>query len=154
MNMNQMKTKIPTGNTFNPDEFKLLVTCVICGRANKNERCDGCKDLKFDTCEMCDVLLRKGIQTHFSYDIREVKRNVDSFKISKALIREFLTESEPLYPHAFPDTTIHLCSGCKDWEKLMKNKCWNCYRKFKNSKENYKLNGNMCKDCSTLLEIL
>jgi hypothetical protein len=136
-----------TGVVFSPQEFRELNNCLGCGRALKIaplEKCQDCRDKNLTPCEMCEIILETGIHTHYTYDIRENKREGDREQyVSKESMREFLETEE--VDNKYSNT---LCKSCQDWENRIKDICWMCDNDFSNTKENYKLNGNMCEICS------
>ncbi len=143
-------TKKIAGRVFEPKEFRKYKQCLSCGFAilkNEKDNCYECikKDLKF--CEVCEIILRSGLQIYYSYDIREQTRSEDlKLKISKEPVREFIHREFPLYPKA----TEVLCTGCIDWKSMIKDICVWCDNDFVNGEENYKLNGNSCNECTLL----
>lgn len=141
-----MKKKL-TGVQYTPEEFRKLEQCISCLHATSIEyggRCGKCYVIEFKYCEMCDVVMREGIHRFYSYDNRDIHReNGIEFLASKEPVREFIFE-EDLPPLEHPT----LCNDCIGWEAKMKDICWFCDNDFDNSKENYKLNGNMCLECS------
>lgn len=140
-------TRKSTGTKFTPQEFKKLNYCVECGKVldiKHGGKCKECLDNNLVPCEICEVLLRKGIFNYYSYDIRENKREDVIPYVSKQLVREFLEIKK--VNNKFSDT---LCKDCQDWESKVKDICWKCDNDFNNSRENYKLNGNMCPECVT-----
>ena len=90
-----------------------------------------------------EIVLKTGEQKHYTYDIREIKRDEEKIQyLSKEPMREFVELEE--VNNKYSDT---LCVDCKDWEKRMKDICFLCDNDFSNSREHYKLNGNMCHKC-------
>lgn len=140
--------KKQTGRKFTPDDFRKLNQCVQCGKASeikKGELCPDCTALDLGKCEICEMVLRTGLQTYYTYDIQDDHRDTGvEFKANKASVKEFVYQEMPYHPK-YSD---NLCSGCVDWDKRMKDICWNCDNDFTNTKENYKTNGNMCELCS------
>ena len=136
-----------TGVKFTPKEFRKLNYCISCSvmlNIPKGKKCNECLEKHFIHCEVCEIILQRGIKKHYSYDIRDEVRNDDmAHKISKEMVREFLETEEVNNKHS--ET---LCTDCVNFEKRIKNKCWTCDSEFINSVENYKLNGNMCVRCS------
>ena len=95
------------------------------------------------------VVLRKGLHKFYTYDTREVHRDGSvEFNPIKELVREFTYHDYPAYEQ-YSDT---MCVGCIGWEEKIKDVCWMCDNDFTNSRENYKLNGNMCEHCSARFE--
>ena len=143
-----MKTMIKkaTGLVLSPSDFRELNYCIQCGKMTDclvNKKCSECLDLV--PCEMCEVLLHDGERKFYSYDTKEQKRDEDLIQYtSKQSIREFL-EIE-IESNKFSET---LCKSCVGWEKRVKDVCFLCDNDFKNSREHYKLNGNMCPECAT-----
>lgn len=142
-------TKKATEVISTPKEFRELNQCVYCGKADKIEYggiCNECKKLNYKNCDICEIVLRNGIYKFYSYDNREDKRESDiEFKAQKNNVREFVTIEEI---HNIHDEK--LCKNCVGWEKRMKDICWKCNNDFYNTKENYKLNGNLCEECALL----
>lgn len=139
-----MKRKL-TGRNFTPIEFNRLAQCVQCGIAGllqAGEKCEECKILDIPKCEICDIVLRKGVYKQYAYDIKEDYRTVD-YKVNKSSVREFFYYKE----YYRKSDKEGLCVDCIDWEYQMRNKCWLCKKNFTNTKENYKYNGNMCSMC-------
>lgn len=140
--------KTPTGRIIKPAVFRKMPRCVECGKVHStpfSEKCSRCIRRNLKKCEMCECVLRKGINTFYTYDIKEFYReNGIEFKISKEFVREFTYKAKPYHAQA----TETLCSGCVDWEKEMKHFCYGCKNPFQNNKHNYKLNGNFCPNCS------
>lgn len=139
--------KKKTGVCYTPADYRKLNHCVSCNRASSidyGEMCETCKALNFKYCEMCDIRLRAGYEKFYAYDTKEELRDENSdLKVSKEMVCEFEILRAPYYP----PVSETLCSGCADWEKRMKNKCWVCGCDFENSKQNYKDNGNLCNGC-------
>lgn len=137
-----------TGVRLTPLEFRALNYCIGCGKMLQityGSKCQECLEKNLVHCEMCEILLEKGIRKHYSYDIREDKRDEELIqKVSKELVREFLELEE--IDNKFSDT---LCKSCFGWEDRMKDICFMCDNDFSNSREHYKLNGNMCPECAT-----
>lgn len=147
--MKTMTTKKLTGVIFTPQEFRELKQCVCCGKAEnilEGELCCECKKVDYKNCEICEIVLRKGIYNFYSYDNREDKRESDTkFHGQKNNIREFITIKEI---DNIENNT--LCKNCIDWEKKMSDICWKCDNDFYNNKEHYKLNGNLCEECALI----
>jgi len=137
-----------TGITYTPKEFRFLNQCLRCGKATlmpEESLCEKCTKKNLPTCEMCEIILKKGIREHYYYDTKNCKRDKDLIqKVSKELIREFVRLEEVDNIHS-----ENLCTNCEGWEKRMSNICFLCQNSFWNSKENYKINGNMCPECAT-----
>lgn len=144
-----MKKKL-TGVSFTPNQFRELHQCVECGKAGKygeEQKCESCIKLNLKHCDMCEILLRNGVFAFYTYDIKEDHReNGVEFKANKERIREFIYYKEYFEWHD------QLCAECMGWEKNVKNKCWGTGVTFKNTKENYKLNGNMHPEYAQLFE--
>lgn len=144
--------KTPTGVRYSPKQFRKLNTCLICGRASrikKESRCPSCIAENLKDCEVCGIILRSGVKTYYLYDIRAEHREGVNFKASKEYVIEFSYEREPFY-EKFTDT---LCRQCFGWQLRIKYICMTCNLPFKNTEENYKLNGNQCGDCAGILEM-
>ena len=140
-----------TGVEYTPQEFRKLNQCLRCGKAttiSKESLCEKCAKENLPNCEMCEIILKKGVKEHFLYDTKEYKREEDLIqKVSKELVKEFSWEEDN--DNIYSKT---LCKSCQDWESRMRNICWLCDNSFINSRENYKLNGNMCPECATLFQ--
>lgn len=138
--------RILSGVTFTPQEFKEFNQCVYCGKVDKipyGGTCEQCRLVGYKKCEMCEIILRCGEYSFYSYDNREDKREADiKFKANKNDVREFVEKK--YIDNIFSDT---LCKDCSDWKSKMSDICWKCDNDFYNTKENYKLNGNLCPDC-------
>lgn len=138
-----------TGTIYEPKEFRKYVQCLHCGRACNpiclvQGKCERCFIIDLKDCEICGVLLREDYHPFYSYDIREGHRNLDiEFTAISEPVREFVSIEKGKYPKHSKTR----CIGCKNFEKGIKNKCYWCKSKFKNSEDNYKLNGNMCDGC-------
>lgn len=147
MVLKKIMIKTQTGIVYTPKEFKKLNQCVNCGKANKNDyakKCDECKILDLKKCDICEIVLRTGLTTYYTYDTFTTHRDSDvGFKASKNLVREFTYQD---YPYSEKHSE-NLCVGCKDWKTDMKDKCAGCGSKFDNFKDYYKRNGNMCRIC-------
>lgn len=148
--------KQATGVSYTPKEFRKLNQCVQCGIAGEidyDAKCGKCSLENISCCNMCDSLLREGKFIFYTYDIKDDYRdggiNLRATKSKKTigLINEFTYESE--FSHSRED----LCDRCIGWEDRKKNLCWKCGIGFTNTKENYKLNGNMCEYCSKIYKI-
>jgi len=141
--------KKTTGVTFTPQEFRELNQCVCCGKADKIQYggfCSECSKINHKYCDICEVVLRKGKYKFYNYDNRDDRKEFDiKFKAIKKIVREFVTEEER---DNFGSEI--LCKDCIGWENRMKDICWKCDNDFTNTKENYKLNGNMCEECALL----
>lgn len=139
--------KNSTGVKFTPEEFRKLNQCLQCGKA-KLDHVDGvcieCVEKNIPKCDMCDILLRTGEQTFTMYDNQEEHRDGEDMIPMKRDVIEF--EYKKNYPVSYP--IDNLCIDCIDWEERMTDKCWCCKRKFFNSKENFKENGNLCELCA------
>ncbi len=135
-----------TGVNYSPDEFRKRKICLFCGRATitENDMCDECILKNYKICDMCGIVLRKGTYTFYFYDNRDEKReNEFGFKINKSMIREFsYTVNKDNHNEE------NICRDCENWKIHMHNKCCECKKDFENTKENYKINGNMCPTCS------
>jgi hypothetical protein len=137
-----------TGVIFTPKEFRELNYCVGCSKMLEIQfggKCPECLEKNLQPCEMCEIMLESGKHKHYSYDIREDKRDGERVQyVSKKLVREFLEIEEK--DNKYSDT---LCKFCQGWESRIKDICFLCDNDFVNSREHYKLNGNMCPECST-----
>ena len=141
-----------TGVKFTPQEFRLLVQCLRCGKASNmiGDVCDNCLALALPECSMCEILLRNGTHKFYTYDIKEDHRSgEEGFKASKEFVREF----EYIVDYNNPLNTEMLCGDCLGWQGRMKNRCKGCERCFINTRENYKANGNYCEKCATGYQI-
>lgn len=151
--MTKAMNKKLTGVIYTAREFRKLNQCLRCGKVSDIEiesLCDECKEMNLSNCEICEIVLRKGIHKFYTYNTKDRHLEDESdLKPNTKLVKEYCVRKESLYPQ-FSET---LCSGCADWESQMKNKCWCCRNVFENSKENYKLNGNMCVKCMPLFEL-
>lgn len=137
-----MKIK-ETGRLIAPKDFRKLNYCLGCSHKleiPKKSFCRECLDKGLTNCEMCECRLEKGLHKHYYYYSGEFDKDEVVVRTNKTFLREFLEETE--YDNKYNDT---LCKSCKGWKK--KNKCFMCLKGFKNSRENYKLNGNLCGDC-------
>lgn len=134
-----------TNRKFTPEEFRSMNQCVRCGILDNieyGEMCESCIKLNLPKCEMCEILLRTGEHKFYTYHTSELLLS-DTFLISKNSIKEF--SYIKIYPFEYP--MPNLCHDCIDWEYKMRNKCVLCKKKFSNTKENYKHNGNVCNHC-------
>jgi len=152
-NVNDKRTmvKFKTGVKYRPVEFKKLNQCVQCGLAcniKKGENCENCVKLNLKKCSVCEILLRDGLFTFYSYDTHESHRNME-FKISTSIIIEFSYRTEKHHKSSIDG----LCVDCILWQTRVKHKCICCDSRFMNTEENYKLNGNMCDFCSLYYEV-
>lgn len=142
-----------TGVSFTAKEFRILKQCLRCGKASdipKESLCIDCTVANLPQCEMCDIVLRKGLNNFYSYNTKDRYLEEESYlKPNTRPVKEFCTTRYPFYPQV----TDLLCSGCINWEKGVKNECWNCQKGFTNNKENYKLNGNLCANCVPIFEL-
>lgn len=144
--------KFKTGFKYDPTEFRKLNQCVQCGFASNicnGGVCDKCTSLDFKKCDICEILLRDGTYTFYTYDTDESYRNID-FKINKKDVVEFSYTREEHHKSSVDG----LCVDCILWQTRMKHKCVCCDSRFLNTKENYKLNGNMCDFCSLYYEVM
>lgn len=136
-----------TGIAYTPYEFRRLNQCTECGYATNilyGERCNDCVCANRNQCKMCECVLWKGERTMYTYDIFDSYReNGVEFKVSKKMIREFIYKKLPYREQITND----LCAGCVDWKKRIKNICFKCKKRFNNTEQNYKLNGNFCQIC-------
>ena len=148
-----MMTKKHTGVVFSAKEFRKLNRCLQCGKASQIEKetmCEECKIKNLPLCEMCEIVLRKGLHKFYSYNTKDRHLEDESdLKPNTKPVREFCTLKESSYPQA----TDTLCSGCLNWENDMKNYCWLCQSSFTNNKQHYKLNGNLCENCVPIFEL-
>lgn len=144
-------TKKQTGRSFSPEEFRALPKCLGCGivLAQEIPYCEECHKQEVIKCEMCEAVLREGQWKAYAYDIKEVYRDNKDLKVSKERVIEFFYYTESMAVKAEDG----LCTGCVDWKTRMKNICFLCDNDFENTKENYKLNGNMCEFCSPQFEL-
>lgn len=142
--------KKPTGRVCTPKQFRVLNQCIECGKAgmqDKETKCDDCMKLELNHCEMCTILLRNGTYKFYTYDIKDDKRSDDvQFILSKNGVREFT------YEKTYCENVEGLCHKCVDWKTKIKNICWGTHTTFKNTKENYKLNGNMRPEYAELFQ--
>lgn len=140
-----------TGVKFTQSEFRELNYCVRCGKMSNIKYggiCDECIEKNLKSCEMCGSILEKGVHKHYSYDTTGSKRDGDITPyVSKNPMIEFIEEI--FKDNIFSDT---LCKNCQGLEKRIKNICFMCGGNFINSRENYKLNGNMCELCSAIFQ--
>lgn len=143
-------TKRLTGVRFTPDEFRKLNLCLSCLKASDipyGTKCESCRDIEFKFCDICECVLREGFHRYYLYDNRDHHRdNGIGFLASKEMVREFVVEKE--LPPLDPESKI--CEDCVGWEARMKDICGWCDNDFTNTKEHYKLNGNMCGECALL----
>lgn len=136
-----------TGVEYTPEEFRTLKQCVRCGHAVKNilgEVCEPCFDQKVGQCDMCEVLLRNGVYSLYTYDIKSEHREGEDFIVSKQSVREFEYQVE----FNNPANDDFLCGSCITWGNEIRNHCGGCDKHFLNDRENYKENGNFCGECS------
>lgn len=139
--------KTPTGRKFTPQEFRLLNPCTQCGRVQEireGEMCYLCSLEPIPKCSICEICLRFGKYTFYTYDNRDEHRVDVNFNPIKELVREFSYVNEYVNPPV-GDT----CVDCVDWEYQMRNRCLKCGTKFQNNKEHYKEFGNLCEPCAT-----
>lgn len=146
--------KKQTGVSYTPQEYRALKHCVACNRVSDikyGEQCEVCKAKNLRHCKMCEIVLRTGKSTYYTYDIKEEYRgDAVNPKPNRKDVIEFSYERDTLYPPHSPN----LCIGCFGFEERIKDVCWVCRVKFENTEENYKANGNTCSDCAEpLLEI-
>ena len=153
-----MRKKL-TGRKIETKDFKKMNMCVECGYADyikKGDRCEKCKLLNRKRCEYCEGVMREE-HTHYSYDSNDKLRHLDSLKLSKKPIREFLLiDKSYTIPH---DEKI--CEYCFDLQKeIIKNKrrircgCGDKLCKQKDMIEYIRVNGRICQECVLINEII
>ena len=134
-----------TGVEFEPKVFRKLNYCLGCSRKleiPKKSFCVECQAKNLSKCQVCECRLEKGLHKHYYYYSGIFDRDEVVARSNKACLIEFLEVSE--YDNKHSNT---LCKSCKDWQKRIKDVCYMCDNDFKNSREHYKLNGNMCQEC-------
>lgn len=142
-------SKKPTGVGCTPAQFRKLNQCVECGKASsieEGEKCSVCEARNLPHCEMCEIVLRNGLYTFYTYDNQLEHRPNVEFKANKESIREFY------YTKEYHELSDKLCSVCYGWQRRIKNKCWGTGMTFQNDKWNYKANGNMHPEYAKLFE--
>lgn len=153
-----MRKKL-TGRKIETKDFKKMNMCVECGYADyikKGDRCEKCKLLNRKRCEYCEGVMREE-HTHYSYDSNDKLRHLDSLKLSKKPIREFLLiDKSYTIPH---DEKI--CEYCFELQKeIIKNKrrircgCGDKLCKQKDMIEYIRVNGMSCQECVLINEII
>lgn len=139
--------KKSTGLVLTPNQYRSFEQCVMCSKASEipyKGKCEDCVSIDFKYCEICEKVLRGGLHKFYSYDNRDIHRDVGiSFLASKENVREFVFEE--MLPDLQDGQTK--CYDCIDFEKRVKDICFWCDNDFTNSVENYKINGNSCKEC-------
>lgn len=100
--------------------------CLRCGKESPKVLCKDCE--KLEKCKLCGIVCRpEGKYKVYSYTPEERVEEINSFC-----------------------TELHdgFCTGCRDWEQMIKNKCFICHVDFTNTYKNYKENGNCCASCN------
>lgn len=118
--------KIKTGVIIK-EGFNRSKTCVGCGIFGTT-KCDSCKDIK--RCKICSRLLR---QSWFSY----------FYEPKKGFTGHFIESKIKCYSYHQPFSD-NMCEGCVDWEDYIKDECFICGNKFKNTPKHFLLFGNTC----------
>jgi len=151
--------KKSTGRKIETSDFKKMNMCVECGYADymkKGDSCDNCKLLNRPRCEYCEGIMRDE-HIHYSYDSNDKLRHLDSLKLSKKPIREFLLVDKS-YTIPFDEKICEYCHELQ--EDILRNKrtircqCGDRLCKQNDLIEYIKVNGRQCSECILINEIL
>ena len=154
--------KKQTGRKIDVVDFKKMNKCVECGYADNmkyGEKCETCKLLNRKRCSYCDGIL-KDKNIYYSYDHNDNLRHLESLKLSKKPIKEFLVYDKS-YTKPYNED---ICESChllqEDIRKNYRNIKCVCGAKLipkKDKEEMVKyigINGRFCHLCLEELEML
>jgi len=101
--------KKQTGRKIDVNEFKKMKRCVECGYTDnfEGEKCDKCKLITRRKCYYCEAILRD-TNIYYAYDHSDNMRELESLKLSKKPIKEFLI-ADKSYTIPYSED---LCQSC------------------------------------------
>lgn len=154
--------KKQTGRKIDVVDFKKMNKCIECGYADNmkyGEKCETCKELNRKKCSSCEAIL-KDKNIYYSYDHNDNLRHLESLKLSKKPIKEFLVYDKS-YTKPYNEDICETCHAIhEDIRKNYKHIRCQCGRKLINKLDKEELvkyvteNGKFCDRCLFLMGVL